>query len=293
MDLANKQNLIKFLKEHQLWAKKGLSQTFLVDRNALEKIVEAGEIKKDDLIVEIGPGLGTLTQELVKRAGEVVAVELDQKLVALLNTSPILSLVRRGTKFKIINADILKINLNEIIGDRKYKVIANIPYHITSKVLELFLARENKPELMVLLVQKEVAERICAQPGAMSVLSVSVQLFGKPEIVGIVKKESFFPSPKIDSAILKISDIRDPFDSLSLAQDDTKILSKQFFRTVKIGFASRRKTLANNLSAGYHIGKEEASDIIKTIGLSDKVRAQELSIKNWRELCQEMEQNHN
>jgi 16S rRNA (adenine1518-N6/adenine1519-N6)-dimethyltransferase len=146
---------------------------------------------------------------------------------------------------------------------------------------------------MVLLVQKEVAERVCAKPGDMSTLSVSVQLYGKPEIIDIVKKESFFPSPKVDSAILKISDIQDPFDSLSLAQDDTKILSKEFFRLVHIGFASRRKTLVNNLSAGYRIPKEEASDIIKTIGLSDTVRAQELSIKNWRKLCQKMSQSHN
>jgi 16S rRNA (adenine1518-N6/adenine1519-N6)-dimethyltransferase len=296
MDLANKENLIGYLKKNGLWARKGLSQNFLVDRDALEKIIEAGKIKADDLIIEIGPGTGVLTSELVEVAGEVIAIELDNNLAQLLNCtivkllgSPSNSAIQQfsNSKLKVINANILKINLNELIGDRKYKVIANIPYHITSKILELFLSQDNKPETMVLLVQKEVAERVCAsprlaeqgdrrgKPGEMSTLSVSVQLYGEPEIVGIVKKDSFFPLPKVDSAILRIT-----------VDDKPSAISneKSFFRLVHIGFASRRKTLVNNLSAGCHIPKEEASDIIKKAGLSENTRAQELSIEEWKKL---------
>ncbi|MFA4995959.1 MAG: 16S rRNA (adenine(1518)-N(6)/adenine(1519)-N(6))-dimethyltransferase RsmA [Patescibacteria group bacterium] len=310
MDLTNKSELLEYLKKNNLWAKKGLGQNFLVDKNALDQIVEAAELTspqpspsegEGELVVEVGPGVGTLTLELIKQAGEVVAVEMDEKLAELLKRqlchsrssreSTIVDPRLRGDdndKLKIVCSDILSVNLNELVGDRKYKVVANIPYYITSKIIELFLTAENKPESIVLLVQKEVAERICAKAGGMSVLSVSVQLYGKPEIVGIVPKESFFPSPKVDSAILKISDIQDPFDSLSLAQDDTRNLSKSFFRCVHIGFASRRKTLVNNLSAGYHIDKKKASDIINAIGLSDSVRAQELSIEDWEKLAQKM-----
>ena len=282
IDLTEKSQLLDHLKKHGLWAKKGLGQNFLVDRNALDKIVEAAELTQDDTVIEVGPGVGTLTSELLKRAKEVVAVEMDDKLAEILRST-------NNGKLKVINADILKFNLNEIIENKPYKVVANIPYYITSKIIELFLTAENKPELIVLLVQKEVAERICAKPGEMSVLSVSVQLYGKPEIVGIVPKESFFPSPKVDSAILKIDNIQDPFDSLSLAQDDTGSLSKSFFRCVHIGFSSRRKTLINNLSAGYHIAKETASDIIRQTGFGENVRAQELSVEDWKRLSEQVE----
>lgn len=314
MDLANRENLIEYLKKNGLWAKKGLSQNFLVDRKALDTIIEAAEIKppltppskggevNGDLVIEIGPGVGTLTQEFVKHADEVIAIELDKKLAELLKQSlchpePMptgrqvdsgsicidsgsRASVRndKGCGLTIVNEDVLKVNLDELIGDKPYKVVANIPYAITSKILELFLSREHKPELMVLLVQKEVAERVAAKPGDMSVLSVSVQLYGKPEIAGIVPAESFFPAPKVDSAILKIV----TSDKLQVTSQD----EKELFRLVHIGFSSRRKTLINNLSAGYRISKEKAFDIIKQAGFKETVRAQEMSVENWLELLQ-------
>jgi len=279
MDLSNRENLIEYLKKNGLWAKKGLSQNFLVDKKALDTIVEAAEIKPGDLVIEIGPGVGTLTIELVQRAEEVIAIELDKKLASLIQTSKI-KYQNYNSKLKVINQDVLKVNLNELIGDRPYKVVANIPYAITSKILELFLSREHKPELMVLLVQKEVAERVCAKPGDMSVLSVSVQLYGRPSIIDIVKKESFFPAPKVDSAILKIV----TSDKLQVTSQE----EKELFRLVHIGFSSRRKTLINNLSAGYHISKEKASDIIKKAGFKEMVRAQELSVEDWKKLFKEL-----
>lgn len=279
MDFSDKTQLISYLKQHGFWAKKGLSQNFLVDKEALDKIVEAAELKSDDIVIEVGPGVGTLTMELVQYAGRVIAIELDEKLA---NQLSVISgqLPEEEKNLKIINIDVLKINLPELLDGKDYKVVANIPYAITSKIIRLFLTEKNKPKLMVLLVQKEVAERICAKPGEMSTLSVSVQLYGEPEIVDIVKSNSFFPSPKVDSAILKISNIKEleDFDE------------KAFFRCVNIGFASKRKTLLNNLSAGYHLDKKIVSDIIKSKGLSTDIRAQELSVEEWKKLYKEFVQ---
>lgn len=298
----NKTELINLLKTNKLWAKKALGQNFLVDEEALNKIVEAAELKPDDMVIEVGPGMGVLTEELVKAAGEVIAIEMDGELAKYLSTKfeALNSKQIQNSKFKILNEDILKVNVPELVGDRKYKVVANIPYYITSKIIRLFLEQKNKPEMMVLLTQKEVAERICAAPGDMSVLSVSVQYFGRPEIVDVVPKESFFPVPKVDSAILKISNI-ECHSKLDLESRNYHIDSgsqatgrndevfsiqndKEFFRIVNIGFSSKRKTLENNLSAGLRIDKKEAADIIKKAGLSENVRAQELSIQDWNNL---------
>lgn len=303
MDLTDKSQLLTYLKEHGLWAKKGLGQNFLVDRISLEKIVEAAELTHDDFVVEVGPGVGTLTQELVDRAGEVIAIEMDEKLAELLNcsivqllTTPKPLLGKEGNnaamkqssneKVKIISADILKLNLNEVIGDRPYKVVANIPYYITSKIIQLFLSREHKPEIIILLVQKEVAERVCAKPGEMSVLAASVQLYGRPEIVDIVPKESFFPSPKVDSAILKIANIHTPTFSPLLRGSIEGVEEKAFFRAVHIGFSSKRKTLLNNLSNGYRLDRKTVSGILNEVGLKDNSRAQELSIDEWKRLAE-------
>jgi 16S rRNA (adenine1518-N6/adenine1519-N6)-dimethyltransferase len=210
----------------------------------------------------------------------------------------------------------LKLNLSEVVDDKPYKVVANIPYYITSKILRYFLEQENKPETIVLLTQKEVAEQITAKPGQMSLLSVSVQAYGEPEIVGIVKAGSFFPAPKVDSAILKIKNIhsfshpeqgegsRDDdksarmrpgtsgLDSSAMPQNDNierLIPDKNFFRCVRIGFSSKRKTLLNNLSAGYHLDKEKVLDILIKSGLSENTRAQELGIEAWKKLSQMIE----
>lgn len=282
----NKDELIKYLKENHLWTNKSLGQNFLVDNDALKKIVDAGDIKPTDTILEIGPGLGILTEELAKRAKKVVAIELDKKLAGLLE-SRIADHVSGG-KVQIIQGDVLNTpDTQYLIRNTSYKLIANIPYYITSKILEKFLTVENKPELIVLLVQKEVAERICARPGAMSVLSVSVQVYGEPEIIDIVPASSFFPEPKVDSAILRIKIGRDNHRFLSQIDTDKtgKVSEKDFFRTVKIGFAARRKTLLNNLSAGFRLDKDTVLNILKTVELNENVRAQELSIEQWEALA--------
>lgn len=295
IDLADKSQLIQYLKSNGLYTKHALGQNFLVDREVLDKIIETAEIKPDDLIIEVGPGLGVLTAELVKKCDDLVAFEIDKNLARLLarqlssindqypindqvENLNIENLLKIGNcKLKIICDDILKVSILEIVNRRKYKVVANIPYYITSKILQLFLTQKNKPESITLLVQKEVAERICARPGQMSTLSISVQAYAEPEIIDIVKASSFFPSPKVDSAILKIRIMN--HESRIMGVDD-----KDFFRLIHIGFASKRKTLLNNLTAGYHLDKEKSLAIIKSVGLNENVRAQELSIEEWAEL---------
>ena len=281
MDLTDKTQLLQYLKQHGIWANKGLSQNFLINRGALEKIVDCAELNSEDSVIEVGPGVGTLTTELVQKASKVIAIEKDEKLAQLLNCYIAKLLENNETikqfnnKINLLKGDILQINIPELVGENKYKVVANIPYAITSKIIKLFLTQKNKPNAIVLLVQKEVAERIVATPGEMSVLAISVQLFGSPEIVDIVPKESFFPSPKVDSAILKIK-----IEGSKLKVQE----EKEFFRLVNIGFSSKRKKLINNLVGGYHLDRKNVFDIIKKIGLSSDVRAQELSIENWIEL---------
>lgn len=272
MNLADKKTIKAILSREGLWSKKSLGQNFLVDDKVLSEVVKNAKLSNNDEVLEIGPGLGTLTQKLCQKAKKVVAVEKDEKLAKILEKN-----INSCKKLKIINADILRIKAYKLVP-KTYKIVANLPYNITSPVLKEFLTAKNKPSLIVVMVQKEVAARICSLPGQMSILSVMVQFYGDPKIVGIIESLSFFPLPKVRSAILKIENIKSKF----------KIDEKKFFRCVKIGFASRRKTLLNNLSAGYRIDKKEAKVILEKINLKQTIRAQELSITDWIKLSKLM-----
>ncbi len=278
----------KILKEKDLKVLKSLGQNFLVDEKILAEIIQASELNKNDLALEVGPGLGTLTNELVKKCGTVVAIEKDKKMAELIKEKnkpkAAFAKVARGSFLKIINGDILKINLNEIIHkyseNKKYKLVSNIPYYITSPVIKLFLENSIQPELIILLVQKEVAERICAKPGKLSVLALSVQIYGKPEIINYVDKSSFYPKPKVDSAILKIKNIKKEFSDGYY---------KKLFKIIKIGFSSKRKKLINNLSVGLHVDKKESESILQKAEINLNARAQELSLEEWKKLIQKFD----
>jgi len=271
--MFSKTEIKKILREEDLKILKNLGQNFLIDEKILDKIIKASELAKNDLVLEIGPGLGTLTNELVKKCKTVVAIEKDRKMAELIKEKNHLS------NLKIINDDILKINLNELIKkyseNKKYKLVSNIPYYITSPVIKLFLESSIQPELIVLLVQKEVAERICAKPGKLSVLALSVQIYGEPEIVGYVSNSSFYPEPKVDSAILKIKNIKKEFSAEYY---------KKLFKIIKIGFSSKRKKLINNLSTGLRIDKKESESILQQSKINPNARAQELSLEEWDKL---------
>lgn len=256
--------------------KKSLGQNFLKDEAVLNRIIEAANLSNDDVVIEVGPGQGALTGKLVEKCKQVIAVELDDRLIEPLHTKFV-----GINNLEIIHDDILKINLPQLVGEKlkvdNYKVVANIPYYITAPIIRLFLETKIPPSEVIFMVQKEVAERICAKPGEMSILAVSVQYYAKAEFCFTVFKESFDPVPKVDSAILRITRNNNQ-------ETITKEETKKFFRVVKSGFSAKRKTLINNLSNGLQIDKKEIEEKLLSLGFSANTRAQELGVEDWKKL---------
>lgn len=268
MDLTDITDIKKALRAFGAHSRKELGQHFLIDNTALSTIVETADITKEDTVLEIGPGMGILTRELLKRAKRVVAVELDEAMVGIVKTTCI-----KFPNLEVKNLDILKFNPSDL---GCYKLISNLPYYITSVVIRRFLEAENKPEEMVILVQREVAERICAKPSRMSILAVSVQFYGAPSVVSVVPRTSFFPAPNVDSAILKIKVYKNPlFPNVNPAI---------FFRIVKAGFSVKRKQLINSLSGGLNINREFAEKLLIDAGIDPMARAESLSMIDWNNL---------
>ena len=251
--------------------KKSLGQHWLKDPEILADIAEAAELTGDDVVLEIGPGLGTLTSRLLARANSVTAVEFDADLARKLpGQFP-------GKKLTVVNQDILQFDLNQL--PKNYKVIANVPYYITSKIVEKLMTAENKPSIAVLLVQKEVAERIAAEAGNMSVLSVSVQIFAEAELDIEVPRQFFTPPPKVDSQVVVLR----TRDNLLIIPED----QRDFFRIVKAGFSAKRKKLRSSLSGGLGIDKSAAEELLKNAGISPDARAEDLAIEDWKRLLKE------
>ena len=252
-----------------------LGQNFLRDRGITQKIIDSANLQPNDFVIEIGPGEGVLTEELKKYAKTVLAIEIDPILAKKLKEK-----FKNTPNVEIISADILKINLPDLtekfkISDNSYKVVANLPYYITSPIIRLFLEAETKPKEMILMVQKEVAERIVASPGKMSILAVSVQYYAQPELLFEVSKKAFCPVPKVDSAVIKIANTSQ--SNIDLEK------TKSFFRLVRAGFCAKRKTLVNNVTSSLKLDKRMIEEKLKKIGLQSNVRAQELSVEKWKE----------
>ncbi|MFA7169317.1 MAG: 16S rRNA (adenine(1518)-N(6)/adenine(1519)-N(6))-dimethyltransferase RsmA [Candidatus Paceibacterota bacterium] len=263
------------LQEEDLKVLKSLGQNFLIDENVLEDIVASADIQKDDVVIEVGPGMGVLTFALAEKCGQVIAIEKDRKMSKFLRKE----ILKTGSdNIEVVCDDILKIDMPKFLRERgivKYKLVANIPYYITSPIVKLFLETEVEPELMVLLMQKEVAERICASKGNLSILALSVLLYGEPELVRKVGRDAFYPAPKVESAILRIGNIEKKYS----AADYQKI-----FRVIKIGFSSKRKKLSNNLAAGLNLEKDGAEKILSDCGIDKLSRAQDLEVADWVKL---------
>jgi 16S rRNA (adenine1518-N6/adenine1519-N6)-dimethyltransferase len=265
----------RLLRQFDLRARKGLGQHFLIDGEVLQRITAAAELTPTDVIVEVGPGLGVLTRELAQKAARVIAIELDSKLAALLKQT-----LASFNNVTIINDDVLKLEPAALITEPStgYKVVANLPYYITSPVLRHFLEASAKPRVMILMVQKEVAEAIAAKPGEMSLLSVSVQFYGEPKIISYVPAECFYPAPKVDSALLRINLYPQP----RVAVDETG-----FFALVRAGFTTPRKQLANSLAQGLGISKSEALSLLEAAGIVSQRRAETLTLEEWARLFKE------
>jgi 16S rRNA (adenine1518-N6/adenine1519-N6)-dimethyltransferase len=269
----------KLLRRYDIRAKKGLGQHFLVGGEALEAILNAAELTPNDTVIEVGPGLGLMTGELAQRAGWVIAIELDNRLADILRET------LQYENVVVINKDVLGTDPAKLLKSgaphipsqlKSYKVVANLPYYITSPVLRHFLEAPVKPETMVVMVQQEVAKAICAEAGQRSVLSIAVQFYGKPSIVTKVPAASFFPAPEVDSAVVKIEVYRKPPVDVANAEG--------FFKLVRAGFTAARKQSANSLAQGLGIGRVEAQQLLTKASINPQRRAETFTLEEWADL---------
>lgn len=268
----------RILERYGIHPDQRLGQNFLIDPASLQRVVEAAEINQEDVVLEIGPGLGNLTCYLAQRARQVVAVELDRKLL-----KPLQEIIKMYPNVTLVQGDILAFNPTllmqaAIANNTGYKVVANIPYNITSALLRHLLETKPPPSSLVLTVQKEVAERICAKPGDLSILALSVQVYGLPNIVAHIPAGSFYPSPKVDSAVVRVAITPQP----AVPDEDLPI----FFRLVKAGFSQKRKTLRNALAGGMRWEPQQAQAILQQANIDPRRRAETLSMDEWKNLVQ-------
>jgi len=266
-------NPVQTLREHNLTPKKGLGQNFLVDETALARIAAAAEITPDSAVLEIGPGLGSLTRHLASQARKLVAVELDERFLPILE-----DVLAPWDNVTIIHGDILDQQPDALMGEPGYLVVANIPYYITSAVIRHLLEAKHKPQRIVLTIQEEVARRVCAAPGNLSLLALSVQVYGEPKLAARIPAGAFFPPPKVNSAALRIDLYDEPLIPAPLL--DT------FFRLAKAGFSQKRKTLRNSLSGGMHWPTERTLTFLTQAGIDPQRRAQTLTLEEWGRLCE-------
>ncbi len=253
-----------------MYAKKSLGQNFLKSEKALNQIIESGELAFGDKVLEIGPGLGALTTKLLESGAKVIGVEKDDELYKELQTTFKIQIEKGG--LELVHGDILEFTP----GKDGYKLIANIPYNITGAILEKFLSASNQPELMVILVQKEVAERIVAKEGKESILSISVKVYGEPRFIDTVKAGSFVPAPSVDSAILAIYGISKQFFK------ENGVSEEHFFNVLRSGFASKRKKLSSNL--GRVFDKAKVLKIFTELELDENTRAEDVDLEGWKSL---------
>ena len=268
LDLTNMRDLRSLLTAHGIRPNKSFGQNFLIDRSVLNKIIDASAIEAGDEILEVGAGTGVLTRELAQHARRVVAVEIERSMLALLEET-----TGSHTNVERIARDLLRFDPVEVFAQRPYKLVANLPYYITAPTFRHFLESENPPRLLVVMVQLEVAQRIVAAPGDLSLLAVSIQFYGRPRIIAHVPASAFYPAPKVDSAILRI-DVNDQAPLPTEERDG-------FFRVVQAGFSERRKQLHNALSSGLHRKNEDVRAWLNAANIDSTRRAETLSIEEW------------
>lgn len=256
------------MKSSGIKPKRSLGQNFLINEGILDKIVEAAQISTDDIVLEVGPGTGNLTRKLSEKAGRVIAIEKDRRLIEELQEK------FKNTNVEIVEDDVLKLKIQNLeLPSGGYKVVANIPYYITSHFLRTVFEKWPRPKVVVLTIQKEVAQRILAKPPEMNLLALSVQLYSEPKIIGYISRGSFRPMPKVDSAIIRLH-----------PKEETGKDNEQLLGIIKAGFQGKRKQLANNLGK-FGMMKEDLLGIFEKMGIRQDVRAENLSLDQWKELA--------
>ena len=272
------------LNKYNAHANKGYGQNFLIDQNVVDGIIENACVCKDDLIIEIGPGLGNLTSPLLENAGKVICIELDPKMVSILKDR--FSLYEN---FELINEDVLKVNLNKLIEEnnkfKTAKVVANLPYYITTPIIMKLLEDKLNLESITVMVQKEVAERLADKPGGKEVgaITYSINYYTNPEIIIDVPRDSFIPAPNVDSAVIKLDVLQEP---------KVNVLNEElFFKVIKFSFLQKRKTLINSLSNSGLIPKDFLEEMLNELGIDLRIRAEQLSLENFRDIADYIENN--
>ena len=276
MTTPDYQPISALLKKYDLQPDKNLGQNFLTDPQILEQIIKSAEIESQDVVLEIGAGLGHLTRQLAQAARQVIAVELDKRLIPALEET-----LQANDNIRIVQGDILQMDPRDLVQEQDYLVVANIPYYITSSILRNLLESGAKPKRIILTIQHEVAQRVCAKSGSMNVLSLSVLMYGEPILVHRIPADAFYPSPKVDSAVIRINLHPEPI--LPESQRD------QFFKLVKAGFLHKRKTLRNSLSTGLTWPKDKTEALLSSAKIDFKRRAETLSLAEWLEVTKQYE----
>ena len=277
--LGNAKNTIEILQKYDFNFQKKFGQNFLIDKNILEKIVDAANLTKEDCVLEIGPGIGTMTQYLAKRAGIVIAIEIDKNLIPILQDT-----LSSYNNVKIINADILKVDINRIIEEenrgKPIKIVANLPYYITTPIIMQLFESHIALESITVMVQKEVADRMQALPGTKDygALSLAVKYYSEPEIITRVPASCFMPRPNVDSTVIRLKGYAKP--RLKATEE------AHLFAVIRASFNQRRKTLVNGLSnsPNFNIGKEDIKKILQQMELSENIRGETLSLERFIEL---------
>ncbi len=271
-DKSPAMNPKSLLDKHAILPKKSLGQNFLHDPNALEKIVSVAELMPQDIVLEIGPGTGALTQHLAAAARQVFAVEIDERMRPILEAQLI-----RCPNVTLLFQDILEVDVSKVVGSVPYMVVANVPYYITSAILRHLLEAPHAPQRIVMTVQEEVAERVVAKPGDMSLLAVSVQYYAKPQIAARFNAAVFWPRPDVGSAVLRLDVYEKPI--VDAPGDDI------FFRVVRAGFSQKRKQLRNAVGDGLAIPASLAASLLESAGVDPRRRAETLTLEEWAALA--------
>lgn len=270
------ETLKSLLRHYHLNPNKTYGQNFLMDETVLEDMIDEAGIIATDTVLEIGPGIGNLTERLLKRAGRVVSIEKDPQFLNVLK-----ALAKDHKDFEYIVGDALTVNFQGLLAGKPYKVVANIPYYITGKIVQLFMKAEHKPVSLTLLMQKEVAQNIVAKPGNLNLLAISTQLYAEAKLVTIVQANKFYPAPKVDSAVVHITLHRKPKYKLS---DEKKL-----FRILRACFAGKRKQLHNTLTNNLKLEKIAVEKILKELNIDPAARPQQLTIDQWLSLADKLE----
>lgn len=256
------------LEEYDIVPRKSLGQNFLHDPNMLDKIVSIADLTPNDLVLEVGPGTGLLTERIAKVAKQLISVEVDERLQPVLE-----EIVAQNPNLTVRYQDILTLDVNKLYENQPYVVVANLPYYITSAIMRHLLESDHRPSRMVLTMQMEVAERMTAKPDDMSILSVSVQFFGRPQIAARLNPSVFWPRPEVDSAVVRI----DTYDKPPVDVTDYRL----FFRVVRAGFGQKRKQLKNSLSSGLGLNADQAAAVFNAAKIDSRRRAETLTLEEW------------